>query len=86
MNTHNVKLTTAQLFWLELAIGSETMSILKRVGEAEAADDVERETQLLERLETAKDLAVIFHGAATRAVEAFENSMVAEFAKELDDL
>lgn len=86
MNTHNVKLTTAQLFWLETAIGGETMSILKRIGEAEAADDVERESQLLERLETAKDLAVIFHGAASRAVEAFENSMVAEFAKELDDL
>lgn len=86
MQTFNVKLTISQLFWLETAIGGEAMSILKRIGDAEAAGDVEREAQLLERLETAKELAFMFHGAATRAVEGYEDSLVAEFAKELDEL
>jgi hypothetical protein len=85
MKTFNIKLTISQLFWLETAIGGEAMSILNRIAEAEAADDVEREAQLHERLETAKELAFIFHGAATRAVKGYEDSLVAEFAKELDE-
>jgi hypothetical protein len=85
MKTYNVKLTLTQLAWLETAIGGEALSILRRL-ETVDEDDVDREAYLRRRADTASDLAKIIGDALERAVDDYEEWVVAGFVKELEDL
>jgi hypothetical protein len=85
MKTYSVQLTLTQLAWLETAIGGEVLSILHRL-ETIDEDDAEREEYLRGRVDTAKVLAKVIGEATERAVEDYEEWVVAGFVKELEDL
>jgi hypothetical protein len=85
MKTYSVQLTLTQLAWLETAIGGEVLSILHRL-ETVDEDDADREEYLRGRVDTARDLARIIGDATERAVEDYEEWVVAGFVKELEDL
>lgn len=85
MKTYSVQLTLTQLAWLETAIGGEVMSILRRL-ETVDEDDAEREEYLRGRVDTARGLARIIGDATERAVEDYEEWVIAGFVKELEDL
>lgn len=85
MKNYNVKLTLTQLAWLETAIGGEALSILRRL-ETVDEDDADREAYLRRRADTASDLAKIIGDALERAVDDYEEWVVAGFVKELEDL
>jgi aminoglycoside phosphotransferase (APT) family kinase protein len=72
--------------WLETAIGGEVLSILKRIESIENEDDGERLAYLRKRVDTAKGLARIIGNATERAVEDYEEWVIAGFVKELEDL
>ena len=85
MKTYSVQLTLTQLAWLETAIGGEVLSILHRL-ETVDEDDADREEYLRSRIDTAKVLAKVIGEATERAVEDYEEWVVAGFVKELEDL
>jgi hypothetical protein len=86
MKKYSVELTLTQLAWLETAIGGEALSILKRIESAEETDDIERLHYLRARADTARDLARIICDATERAVEDYEEWVIAGFVKDLEDL
>jgi hypothetical protein len=86
MKKYSVELTLTQLTWLETAIGGEVLSILKRIESIENEDDGERLAYLRKRVDTAKALARIIGNATERAVEDYEEWVIAGFVKELEDL
>jgi len=86
MKKYSVELTLTQLTWLETAIGGEVLSILKRIESIEDEDDGERLAYLRRRVDTAKGLARIIGNATERAVEDYEEWVIAGFVKELEDL
>jgi hypothetical protein len=85
MKTYSVQLTLTQLAWLETAIGGEVLSILRRL-ETVDEDDAGREEYLRGRVATARVLAQVIGEATERAVEDYEEWVVAGFVKELEDL
>jgi len=86
MKKYSVELTLTQLTWLETAIGGEVLSILKRIESIEDEDDGERLAYLRSRVDTAKRLARIIGNATERAVEDYEEWVIAGFVKQLEDL